>query len=259
MEEVTGSSPVSTTIDVKISQEILLILDLQLASLPEIAIHYASDQPDWIRANMIISQDGHFVGPSDSSRDLTNESDLKLLLLLRALSEVVLVGANTARVEMYRQPKSRPEFEFLNRKPPRLAVVSASLDFDLASPLFNGGIEKTIILNVGKNLPSAELSEVAQVVDLELDKDASATEISKKLIAELSALGLRKITCEGGPRLLSQLLSAGVVDEYDLTISPVTVGGSPLWPEARPSVSQWEEVGVAQSGDFEFKRLLVKR
>ena len=208
---------------------------------------------------MVLSNDGHFVGPSDSSRDLTNESDLKLLLLLRALSDVVLVGANTARLENYRQPKARPEFGFLNRKPPRLAVVSASLDFDLASPLFNGGPEKTIILNVGKNLPSPELSNIAQVINLDLKADASAGEIAKALIDQLAALGLRKITCEGGPSLLAQLLSAGLVDEYDLTISPVTVGGAPLWVDARPSVSHWEEVGTAESGEFEFKRLLVKR
>ena len=236
-----------------------MILDLQLATLPEIAAHYESDQADWVRANMVISHDGHFVGPSDSSRDLTNESDLKLLLLLRALSDVVLVGANTARLEMYRQPKARPEFGFLDRKPPRLAVVSASLDFDLASPLFNGGLEKTIILNVGKNLPSLELSNLAQVINLDLKADSSADEFANALIDQLAAIGLRKVTCEGGPSLLAQLLSAGVIDEYDLTISPITVGGAPLWADARPSVSQWEEVGTAVSGDFEFKRLLVKR
>ena len=47
------------------------MLDLQLASLPEIAAHYESQEPSWVRANMIISQDGHFVGAGDSSRDLT--------------------------------------------------------------------------------------------------------------------------------------------------------------------------------------------
>jgi riboflavin biosynthesis pyrimidine reductase len=79
------------------------------------------------------------------------------------------------------------------------------------------------------------------------------------LILKLAELGLYRVTCEGGPRLLAQLLSARVVNEYDLTISPITVGGSPLWPEARPSVSQWDEVGSAFSGDYEFKRLLLHR
>jgi riboflavin biosynthesis pyrimidine reductase len=232
-----------------------LILDLKLATLPEIAAHYASDQQAWVRANMIVSSDGHFVGAGDSSRDLTGESDLKLLLLLRALSDVVLVGANTSRLENYRQPKAREEFAFLNRKPPRLAVVSSSLDFDVTSPMFSGGLEPTIILNVGGTSPSAELMHVAQVVDVPAEASDTGA-FATTLIAKLADLGLQSITCEGGPSLLAQLLKARVVDEYDLAISPIVVGGTPLWPDAVPSPKSWEEVGLAAADDFEFKRLL---
>ncbi|MSZ22329.1 MAG: pyrimidine reductase family protein [Actinobacteria bacterium] len=228
-------------------------MDLQLASLPDIAAHYESDSQNWVRANMIISQDGHFVGPSDSSRDLTGESDLKLLLLLRALSDVVLVGANTARNENYRQPKARDEFAFLSRKPPRLAVVSSSLDFNLTTPLFNAGQEPTIVFNVGTTAPSAELLRIAHVIQLTAD-DASS--FATNLIANLFELGLSRVTCEGGPSLLAQLLKADVIDEYDLTISPLTVGGTPQWADALPKTTDWVEAAGATSGDFEFKRLL---
>jgi 5-amino-6-(5-phosphoribosylamino)uracil reductase len=202
---------------------------------------------------MIISQDGHFVGPSDSSRDLTGESDLKLLLLLRALSDVVLVGANTARNENYRQPKARDEFAFLNRKPPRLAVVSSSLEFNLTTPLFNGGQEPTIVFNVGTTAPSAELLRIAHVIQLTAD---AASSFATNLIANLFELGLSRVTCEGGPSLLAQLLKADVIDEYDLTISPLTVGGTPQWTDALPKTTDWVEAASATSGDFEFKRLL---
>ena len=205
---------------------------------------------------MIISQDHHFVGPSDSSRDLTGESDLKLLLLLRALSDVVLVGANTARMENYRQPKAREEFSFLDRKPPRLAVVSSSLDFDLAAPLFHGGQERTIVINVGSKAPSEDLNDIALVVDVPSDDTANFV---RDLFTGLTNLGLRKVTCEGGPSLLTQLIAASVVDEYDLTVSPITVGGSPTWPGALPNESNWVQVGVAVSDNFEFKRLLLRR
>lgn len=227
------------------------MLDLDNASLPEIAAHYQSEEQTWIRANMVISQDGHFVGPSDSSRDLTSESDLKLLLLLRALSDAVLVGANTARLENYRQPKQRDEFSFLDRSAPRLVIVSASLEFDLTSSLFHGGTHRTLIVNAGDNAPSQNLLDSADVVAVKNDQN-----FAKTLIATLRNLNLLKITCEGGPSLLAQLLKAEVLDEYDLTISPITVGGTPLWPDALPSSNLWEEVGTAMSGDFEFKRLL---
>jgi len=227
------------------------MLDLESALLPEIAAHYESNEATWVRANMIVSQDRHFVGPSDSSRDLTGQSDLKLLLLLRALSDAVLVGANTARSENYRQPKQRIEFEFLDRPVPRLVVVSASLDFDLTSNLFNGGAHRTLIINAGDNLPTQNLLDSADVVSVKNDQD-----FAKTLISTLNRLNLLKITCEGGPSLLSQLLKAQVVDEYDLTISPITVGGIPCMPDAFPSAKAWEEAGSAISGDFEFKRLL---
>ena len=208
---------------------------------------------------MIVSQDGHFVGAGDSSRDLTGESDLKLLLLLRSLSDVVLVGATTARNENYRQPKVREEFSFLNRKPPRIAVVSASLEFDTSSPLFFDAQEKTIVINVGNKLPSTELLEIAQVIDLPQTEDSTSKVFAETLIANLSDLGLPKVTCEGGPTLLAQLIAAQVVDEYDLTISPIHVGGTPLWSNALPKPSEWEEVSSATSGEFEFKRLFFCR
>lgn len=197
-----------------------------------------------------MSLDGQFAGKSGSSRDLTSPDDLQLLLLLRALSDVVLVGASTARQENYRQPKLRPEFAFLDRPAPRLAVVSASLDFDLAAPLFHGGTFKTIVLNAGPNRPTTELLELAEVIDID------ATRVATEGIAALASLGLESVTCEGGPRLLSQLLANDCVDEYDLTIAPVMVDVS---TELTPSgfiESQWRLAGEATAGDYVYLRYL---
>jgi riboflavin biosynthesis pyrimidine reductase len=231
-----------------------LMLDLQTASLPEIAAHYDSLEPNWVRANMIISQDGHFVGAGDSSRDLTGESDLNLLLLLRALSDAVLVGASTARQERYRQPKQRAEYMFLNRPAPRLVIVSASLDFEVTSNLFHGGQHRTLVISAGESVPSDDLLEVADVVALKSDHG-----FAESLVNALAKLNILKITCEGGPTLLSQLLKGRVVDEYDLTVSPVTVGGSPQWSEALPQCADWDEVDSASSENFQFKRLIFRR
>jgi riboflavin biosynthesis pyrimidine reductase len=129
------------------------------------------------------------------------------------------------------------------------------LEFDLTSPLFSGGLEPTLIINVGNTSPSAALTDVAQLVDVPTEA-ANTVTFATTLIAKLADLGLTSVTCEGGPSLLAQLLKAEVVDEYDLAISPVVVGGTPLWPDALPSPKSWEEVGLATADDFEFKRLL---
>lgn len=200
---------------------------------------------------MVVSQDGQFVGPNDTSRDLTSAQDLLLLLLLRALSDVLLVGANTARQENYRAPKKRAEFAFLNRPTPTLAIVSSSLDFDLTSPLFHGGEQQTIVINAGNNEPSNELLKVAKVVSVLSDSNFGI-----RLIETLSDLSFPKVTCEGGPGLLSQLLAAKVVDEYDLTISPIVAGVQSALPNVLPDELNWHLAASASAGDFEFQRYL---
>lgn len=229
----------------------LVTLDLQNAALPEIVEHYQSPKSSWVRANMVVSQDGQFVGPNDTSRDLTSAKDLSLLLLLRALSDVLLVGANTARQENYRAPKKRAEFAFLNRPTPTLAIVSSSLDFDVTSPLFHGGEQQTIVINAGNNEPSSELLKVAKVVPV-LNDGAFGI----RLIETLSDLSFPKVTCEGGPGLLSQLLAAEVIDEYDLTISPIVSGFESPLPNVMPDDLDWHLAASATAGEFKFQRYL---
>jgi 5-amino-6-(5-phosphoribosylamino)uracil reductase len=44
-------------------------------------------------------------------------------------------------------------------------------------------------------------------------------------IGALARLGLTRILVEGGPQLLGQLFTAGLVDELCLTVSPVVAAG----------------------------------
>lgn len=227
-----------------------MTLNLETADLAEIAELYQAPASTWVRTNMIMSIDGQFAGSTGSSRDLTSPDDLRLLLLLRALSDVVLVGASTARQENYRQPKLRPEFAFLDRPAPRLAVVSASLEFDLSAPLFHGGAHKTIVLNAGPKSPSAELKEIAEVIEIDPDQ------VANQSIEKLSELGLTKVTCEGGPRLLSQLLANNCVDEYDLTIAPLIVDSDSGLTPIGLVESQWRLASEAQAGSYVYLRYL---
>lgn len=230
-----------------------MTLDLRTASLEQLATHYQAPRSSWVRANMVVSQDGQFVGENKTSRDLTNKDDLSLLLLLRALSDVLLVGANTARQENYRAPKKREKFAFLDRPTPTLAIVSKSLNFDLASPLFGGGENQTLVINAGDNEPSQELLEVARVIPV-----ADGPNFGVRVIAAIRDLGFQSVTCEGGPGLLAQLLAAEVVDEYDLTISPFTVGLDDSLPNVMPDEVKWDVADTATAGDFEFRRYLRK-
>ncbi len=47
------------------------------------------------------------------------------------------------------------------------------------------------------------------------------------MIADLKDRGLGRILCEGGPALLGDLISAGLLDELLLTLVPSIMGGGP--------------------------------
>lgn len=61
----------------------------------------------WLRANMVSSLDG--AGQHDGrSQPLSSEEDMRIFGTLRALADVVVVGAETVRLEGYRPARRTP-------------------------------------------------------------------------------------------------------------------------------------------------------
>lgn len=198
-------------------------LDLTQASVAQISEFYLPTPSSYVRANMVMSQDGFFIDENGSSRGLTSPLDLKVLLTIRAISDAVLVGAQTVRLENYKTPILAGEYLGLNTKNPRLVVISKNLNFDLSTRLFENTNNKPIIITPlsqdAKWLESiSDLNEIAEVHVLPVPLDF-------KLVLEvLSQMGLTKIVCEGGPQLLAELLNQDLVDELDITKSRAVVG-----------------------------------
>jgi riboflavin biosynthesis pyrimidine reductase len=55
---------------------------------------------------MVAGSDGSFVDTKGSSRGISNNLDRDLLIHLRTLSDIVVTGGATARLEQYRKPKT---------------------------------------------------------------------------------------------------------------------------------------------------------
>jgi 5-amino-6-(5-phosphoribosylamino)uracil reductase len=73
--------------------------------------------------------------------------------------------------------------------------------------------------------------------------------------------GVRELLCEGGPSLNAQLLSAGLIDELHLSVSPVLAGGDdPLTivaPDAGLEPTALTLAGAAAADAFLFLRYRV--
>jgi riboflavin biosynthesis pyrimidine reductase len=174
--------------------------------------------------NMVTSVDGATT-VGGGSTGLNDDDDIALFNALRAAADVVLVGAETVRVEDYGPVRldtdTRERRRAAGRRDePRLAVVSRSLDLDPRSRLFSGPPPYVF---TGENAPPQRrgaLEEVAEVVSAgQVGADVTA------VLARLHEDGHRVVLCEGGPDINGHLATAGVIDEVDLTVSPLLVGG----------------------------------
>ncbi len=203
------------------------LADADLAALyayPELT----GDRASWVRANMVASLDGAAT-LAGRTRGLSSEWDRQVFAMLRAITDVILVGAGTARAERYRPV--RPESEGLRwawlrkgRTPsPSIAVVTRALDLDLGSPLVTGapGHAQTIIITT-ESAPAERRAAAARTADVVVAGEASVD--LPAAVAALAARGLPRILAEGGPHLLSQIADAGQLDELCLTVSPLLAG-----------------------------------
>jgi len=176
---------------------------------------YAVTAERHVRVNFAASADGA-VTVDGKSKGLSSDADRELFHVLRELSDVVLVGAGTARAENYGGARET------NGHVPRLAVVSRSLDLDPASRLFTDTVVAPIVITC-TDAPSDRLAALAGISDVIV---AGSDTVDVKLaVDQLAERGLKHVNCEGGPHLFGWLAAARVLDELCLTLAPLIAGG----------------------------------
>jgi riboflavin biosynthesis pyrimidine reductase len=157
---------------------------------------------------------------------LGSEVDQKVLWLLRGLSDVVIVGANTVRVEGYGPIPPRDSWrEIRQGRPPAppLAIVSARLDLNFDAPVFADAYVRPILITCA-SAPAERRKAAKQHADVLICGDLLA-DIGEAL-DQLAERGFTRQLSEGGPRLLAQVAAAGRLDELCLTLSPQIVAGT---------------------------------
>ncbi|TQC47675.1 pyrimidine reductase family protein [Rhodococcus sp. WS4] len=190
---------------------------------------YPEDTPrPWVRVNFVSSIDGA-VSVDGVSGALGTPADKLVFDTLRELADVVVVGAGTVRAENYGgvrvgvEGRRRRAQSGMAEVPP-IAVVSARAHLDPQSRLFTDTEVPPIVV-------TSTDADPARIRGLD---DAGARIVTAGagqvtgagLISALDDLGLRRVLCEGGPRLFGQLTHDDAVDEVCLTTAPVLVGGT---------------------------------
>jgi len=184
-----------------------------------------ADRP-WVLLNMVASIDGA-TAVDGVSGGLGGPADQAVFGAIRAAVDVILVAAGTARAESYGPPRtseSRQADRLARgqRAKPRMALVTRSLDLDATTSLFTEATEAPLIFTTDDAPPDRlhSFDGLAEVVSM----GQHGVDL-RRALSHLHAEGARTVLVEGGPSLNGQLTEAGLVDEVNLSLSPLLVGG----------------------------------
>jgi len=178
-----------------------------------------------VRAIMIASLDGAATGPDGRSGSLGDAADRRLFGALRALADVVLVGAGTVRAEGYADvqvPDRLRAVRAARGRPERVELAVVTGRGELPDAVFEAR-PLVVTTSMAPGLPALR----ERIGDERVIVADSTTPGSVDVAAGLRALvgrGLVHAHAEGGPGLLRALLAAGLVDELCLTLSPLLLG-----------------------------------
>jgi len=225
------------------AQEALGHLDLGALAPP--------DRP-YVVANMVSTLDGR-AAVNGRSAPLSSAADRALFHVLRTQVDAVMAGAGTMRTERYGPIVPKAEHRDRRRDlglaaRPVAVTVTRTLGLPADLPLL---ADPDSTLLVFTTAPGEAPPCAAKVVVERLDpSDAGMGVVMRRLRA---GHGVRSLLCEGGPHLLGSLITAGVLDELFLSLSPllagdddaprITLGESPGEPVALELVGAMEHEG----------------
>ncbi len=165
----------------------------------------------YVVLKMAQSADGKIAGAPGTQTQITGEEARVYVHHLRAQSDAIMIGAETARVD---DPALTCRLEGLEHRSPIRVIVTADPDSvsDLSMMKTRDEVDVWVMTNAeGKNI-----LKVSALPDGGLDL-AQGLEL-------LAMRGINQLMVEGGARLAKSLLMAGLIDEIHAITAPCTLG-----------------------------------
>jgi diaminohydroxyphosphoribosylaminopyrimidine deaminase/5-amino-6-(5-phosphoribosylamino)uracil reductase len=199
-----------------------------------------------VAIKMAMSADGKTATRTGDSKWISGKESRELVHRMRSESDAVMVGAGTISHD-------NPSLTSHGKgKDPYRIIIDSDLHIPLRSNVVkNNHDRKTIIATseraMKKTINAFERSGVMVFVCGESMVDL------RKLVAGLSAMGMKKILVEGGNELNAKAVEAEIVDRLYLFIAPKIIGGR----DAKPVIGG---VGIARMSEaISLRKASVKR
>ncbi len=203
------------------------------------------------------------------------DPDRFVMGMLRAMADVVLVGAGTVRAA----PKHEWTPRHVHRRSaelyatwrkamgiasaqPTTIVATASGSLDPGHPGLSAPDLPVVFATTRAGAERLQAAGPAPNARIEIAGNEG--EIAAARLVEIAAsTGARLVLCEGGPHLIGELLSAGLLDELFITLAPQLAGRDEAHPRLAlvegaafaVGTAPWAELGsVRRAGDHLFLR-----
>ncbi len=176
-----------------------------------------------------MSIDGYLDSTDVTRLRLSNADDFDRVDAERARCDAILVGAATVRNDNPRllvRSASRRAERLVRGLPASPAKVTLTRRGDLAATaaFFTTGDSDKIVYcpSIAAAVVRARLGAIATVVETGPAGDVDVAAV----LEDLSARGVDRLMVEGGGTVLTQFLTADLVDELQLVVAPLFVGDS---------------------------------
>ena len=170
--------------------------------------------------NMAMTADSKIASTNRKVTTFGSRSDHQRLLELRAKADAILTGAGTLNAQPNITLGPAPKQE----SAPVRVIVSGSGQVNSQHTIFRTPGAPVIVLT-SERILARRLKELKQAADAVYVCGANNVDFEAAFEFLREHHGVKRVLCEGGGRLNDSLLRAGVVDEVNLTICPLILGG----------------------------------
>ena len=183
----------------------------------------------FVTANFAITWDGRVSTRKLTPADFSSKRDKRRLSEIRATADAVLVGASTLAADKMTMGLSDPALraERVKRKQspyPLRVIVSNSGRISPTLRVFEKDFSPIVIFSTTR-MTQRTRAALAPKADLWLH-ESRTVHLSAMLATLLAEYRVRRIVCEGGPRLFRAILTERLVDEIHFTLCPRVFAGT---------------------------------
>ena len=190
----------------------------------EAYVKYVTTGTPFVTAKFAMSLDGKIATRTGDSKWISGEKARGAVHRLRAASDAVMVGVNTALADdpqlTARDKRGRP----LDRQPLRVVVDTRGRMPPRARMLGEPGRTLVAVGDVDDERAAALRSAGAEVVSL--PGDGPSVDLAALMDNLAAEHGVTSLLVEGGATLLGSLFDLGLVDKVIAFVSPVIIGGA---------------------------------